>query len=97
MKELNINELSLEQKIGQLFVVRKLGDTTDPYNREFVYEMMEKGCVGGIQVACDESCDEAIKEIKSHADYPLLICNDMEKGFPLSEYTRGRHLRRQIS
>ena len=27
MKELNLNELSVEQKIGQLFVVRKLTDT----------------------------------------------------------------------
>lgn len=86
MKELNLNELSVEQKIGQLFVVRKLTDTTDPTNRDFVYEMMEKRCVGGIQVAFD-NCEDEIKEIKSHADYPILICNDMERGFPLSEYT----------
>ncbi len=82
IKELKLEELSLEQKIGQLLVARKITDTSDPTNREFVYEMLEKRCVGGIQVACDENAEREIAEIKHHADYPLLICNDMERGYP---------------
>lgn len=84
MKSLNIDELTIEQKIGQLFVVR----TSVLYeeDKEFIFEMLEKGCVGGIQVPVLPGCEERIKEIKAHADYPVLICADMEQGFQLSDY-----------
>lgn len=47
--------------------------------------MLKKGAVGGIQVRNFEGRDEFIKEVKEAADYPVLICADMEHGFPGSE------------
>ena len=83
MKSLNINELSTEQKIGQLMVARGFIDEKD---REFIYEMIEKRALGGIQMSFDPGYENEIREVLSHCDYPLLVCADMEKGFP-----RGKH------
>ena len=83
MKGLNINELTLEQKIGQLFVVRNYVDEED---RAFVYEMLKKRAVGGIQVRAVPGCEEETARIREIADYPVLICADMERGFPASPY-----------
>ena len=38
MKEIVLSELSIEQKIGQLLVVRKIHDEED---RQFIYQMLE--------------------------------------------------------
>ena len=83
MKPLNLDELTVEQKIGQLFVVRNYVDDED---RAFVYEMLEKRAVGGVQVRVNEDCAAENARIREHADYPVLICADMEKGFPISPY-----------
>lgn len=76
---LNIDELSVEQKIGQLIVVR---NTRSDEEREYLCEMLAKKCVGGIQMNPDGTHDEEIAEYKRIAGYPVLICADMEKGFP---------------
>lgn len=82
MKELVLEELSIEQKIGQLLTVRGFLDDND---RSFVYEMLEKKAVGAVQVRYTPNCHQLISEIKSHADYPVLIVSDMECGFPGSK------------
>ena len=83
IKPLKLEELTIEQKIGQLFVVRNYVDDED---RAFVYEMLEKRAVGGVQVRVNEDCMAETARVQSHADYPVLICADMERGFPLSPY-----------
>jgi len=83
MKELNIRELTVEQKIGQLLCVRGYLDEED---RNFVYEMLEKKSIGAVQVPCVNGNAEEIKRINAHAGYPVLICSDMETGFPMSKY-----------
>ena len=83
MKRLNIHELTTEQKIGQLFVVRNYVNDED---REFVYEMLEKRAVGGVQIRVNDDCKAEAERVQSHADYPVLICADMERGFPLSQW-----------
>ncbi len=83
MKSLNINELTDEQKIGLLFVVRGIIDEDD---RNFIYEMLENKSVGGFQMSFADGYENEIAKIKSHCDYPLLICADMEKGFPAGKY-----------
>lgn len=87
MKELVLSELSIEQKIGQLLVVRKIHDEED---RQFIYQMLENRSIGGVQVNCagatDELVTEEVRKIHEHADYPVLVCADMESGFPLSPY-----------
>jgi len=81
MKELNIKELSVEQKIGQLLVVRGYKNEED---KKFIMEMLEKRAVGGVQMCNCDGYDSFISEIREKADYPILICADMENG-----YTRG--------
>ena len=83
MRSIDINELSVEQKIGMLFVVRNL---RDPEDREFVLDMIKKRAIGGIQVPATATCAEKTAEIRALADYPILICADMEQGFPNSPY-----------
>ncbi len=82
MKELNLNELSIEQKIGQLLVVRGYLDEQD---KAEIYEMIKEKKVGGVQVPCGSESAEEIKRIKELADYPILICSDMESGFPIGK------------
>ncbi|MBQ4630737.1 MAG: hypothetical protein IJB70_07135 [Clostridia bacterium] len=83
-KSLNINELTLEQKIGQLLMVRGFIDDND---RKFIYEMMEKRAVGAVQVPYNlADYKRDIKEINEHTDYPILIFADMERGFAQGDY-----------
>ncbi len=79
MKELDIKELSVEQKIGQLLVVRGCNDEED---KKFIYEMIDKKAVGGVQMCFCDGYKDFMDEIKSRADYPILICADMENGYP---------------
>lgn len=79
MKELKLEDLTIEQKIGQLICVRGFIDEAD---KEFVFEMLEKKAVGAVQIRYREGCEELIAQIKQKAGYPLLICADMEHGFP---------------
>lgn len=82
MYELNLNDLSIEQKIGQLIVARRWDNKEDV---EFVFEMLEKKAVGAVQVIYYEGCEELIAKIQEKAGYPILVCADMEHGFPGSE------------
>lgn len=80
MKSLNLVELTVEQKIGQLMMVRGFIDDAD---REFVYQMMEKRSVGAIQIPPRlVDYKKEIEKVKEHTDYPILIYSDMETGFP---------------
>lgn len=83
MEQLRLEALSVEQKIGMTLVVRGYRDEED---RDFVYEMLRKKSIGGVQVACRPGCEEETARIRELAGYPVLICADMEKGFPASEY-----------
>ena len=85
MKKLVLEELTLEQKIGQLLMVRGFINEED---RAFVYEMMEKRCVGAIQIPPTlMDYKKEIAEVKKHTDYPILIFADMESGLPTGEHT----------
>lgn len=84
MRTLNIAELTVEQKIGQPLMVRGFVDDAD---REFVYQMMENRSVGAIQIPADRTdYKKEIAEVKRHADYPILIFPDKERGSPVGEY-----------
>ena len=78
----DVSSLTLEQKIGQLICVRWYNTDED---KQFLFDMLKKGAVGGVQVRSFEGRDEFIAKIKEAADYPVLICADMEHGFPGSE------------
>ena len=78
----DIGKMTLEQKIGQLICVRWYNTEED---KKFLFDMLKKGAVGAVQVRNFEGRDEFIEKIKKAADYPVLICADMEHGFPGSE------------
>ena len=85
MKPLKIEDLTLEQKIGQLLMVRGFMDEED---RKYIYEMIEKRCVGAVQAPFHLlECDENIRAVKERADYPILIFADMERGYGRAGYT----------
>ena len=83
MKELKLEEMTLEQKIGQLFCLRWLWSEQDI---DDVCEALSKGALGGIQVKWKDwfghKPQEVIARFREAADYNVLICADMEQGFP---------------
>jgi len=86
---LKLEELTLEQKIGQLLCVRSIRPIKDGEeeneNHKYVMEMLRKKCVGGIQVASLPGCEKEIANLREAAGYPVLICADMERGLRGSE------------
>lgn len=88
MRALVPEELSVEQKIGQLLVARCYVDQDD---RKFIIDMVKKKCVGGVQMCFGEEQKSLVSEILEIADYPILVCADMENGYPggLVKYPTG--------
>lgn len=83
MTELNLNELSIEQKIGLLICARGYVDEND---KAFILEMVKKKSLGGIQMCHFPGYKEFMVELRALADYPILICGDMENGYLGGEY-----------
>lgn len=85
MKPLNINELSTEQKIGQLIIA-----CCDSFkmDKEYIFEMLRDKRIGGVEVnyPSAEKCREEIAAVNEAAGYPVLVCRDMEQGCPGGEY-----------
>lgn len=81
MKNLILEELTTEQKIGMLFCARRCGKAEE---FEQTLEMIRKRSLGSVQVPINDKTPEIIKAIKEAADYPILIINDMEQGYPRS-------------
>ena len=74
-------QLTVEQKLGRVLCARvvELGD-----NLDFTLEMIKQQAVGCVQVTINGKAKETIARLREAADYPLLIINDMERGYPLS-------------
>lgn len=80
---LKLEDLTVEQKIGQVLIARGFGPGS-PENVDFILEMVKKKAVGGIQIGPSDFGLEKIREIQEMAEYPVLICCDMENGYPAS-------------
>ncbi len=87
MNPLDINSLSSEQKIGQMLLMR------NPINQEdfdYVIDMVRNRTLGGIHISHKyvtekyyvKSEREILDKVLAAADYPILICEDMEYGYP---------------
>ena len=76
------DELTVEQKLGRVLCMRA---TDNPDNYAFTLEMVRRRAVGCVQVPINERSAAVIAELRAEADYPLLIYNDMERGFPPAE------------
>lgn len=92
LKELKLEELSVEQKLG-LATVSFTFDSTrqlDSENVDYLESLIKNHSLGGIWVnPKNRQNDAAIKRLKEAADYPLLVFTDAEAG--IGEYTTGRH------
>ncbi len=85
MKELRLEELSAEQKLGMLIssLIYSGGPAAD---KEFTLDLIRKHSLGSVWVnAHDQNRDQIIAEVREAADYPIIIISDSETG--IDEYT----------
>ncbi|HOF19017.1 MAG TPA: glycoside hydrolase family 3 N-terminal domain-containing protein [Phycisphaerae bacterium] len=81
MRALALNELTTEQKIGQMLLARR------PVNREgfeAILDLIRDRCLGGLHLSeslPDLPVPRMVEKIHEVADYPLLLCENMEQGF----------------
>lgn len=76
MRVLRLDELTIEQKIGQMLLCRQPLDIED---KDFVIELIKNRSLGGIHIK--NTPEFSVQEFVDAADYPLLICENMEYGF----------------
>ena len=79
MKQLKIEELSTEQKLGMVFCARRF----EAEDIEFTIEMIKKRALGCVQLPAHRK--DVIEKILAAADYPILVFNDTEMGYPVSK------------
>ena len=78
---LTLEQMTPEQKIGRVLCARRFNDKDDI---DFTLELVRNNACGALQLPFNDKTAELIKMFREEADYPLLIINDMERGFPLS-------------
>lgn len=79
MKQLKLEDLSVEQKLGQLICARSLKTQDD---RDFAFGLMRDHALGGVQAPVNATAvADIIEPTLANADYPILIGADMERGF----------------
>ncbi|MBE7042372.1 MAG: hypothetical protein E7399_02640 [Ruminococcaceae bacterium] len=74
-----IAKMTTEQKLGMLFCARKFEEE----DIQFIIEMLKKKALGCIQLPAGYR--EITSRILAEIDYPVLIINDTETGFPTSK------------
>ena len=82
------SELSIKQKIGMMLIART---PVDEESYQFTLDLIRNHSLGGIHFRAVDSTPnfpvdskrikELIKEVKETANYPILICEDMESGY----------------
>jgi len=82
MKNLKLEELSVEQKIGMLFCARSFA-AGNPEDLEFTLDLIRNHALGCIQLPYKNT--ELMKKVREAADYPIIIVMDMEMGYPGSQ------------
>ncbi len=76
-----LEDLSVEQKIGQLLTARQL---PEPDELSFAIELAKNHALGAIQVPTTREAMTTLGDrVKDAADYPILVGADMEKGCPM--------------
>ncbi|MBE7026578.1 MAG: hypothetical protein E7410_03310 [Ruminococcaceae bacterium] len=81
---LNIDEMTLEQKLGMVLCARRF-DIKDG-DIDYIIELIKKRALGCVQLPANkpEVMEKILAAIKE-ADYPVLIFNDTETGFPTTK------------
>ena len=83
MKLLNLEEMTIEQKLGMTYCARP----GCPEDWDFIFEQIKKRAIGCIQVSFKRP--DRVKQILETADYPIIIVCDTEGGFPGSDLPRA--------
>ena len=82
MRNLKLEELSTEQKIGMLLCARSF-NYSDENDVEYTLELIRNHSLGCVQVPFRKP--DVVKKILETADYPIIMVLDMEMGFPTSK------------
>jgi len=75
----DINKMTLEQKIGMVLCARRF----HPEDVVFIKKLIKNRALGCIQFHAKDK--EIIEDVMSVADYPIIVVNDTESGFPGSD------------
>lgn len=76
---LKLEEMTLEQKLGMVLCARRFQEE----DVEYIIERVKNHALGCIQGQAAQP--EILEKILAAADYPLLVINDTETGFPTSD------------
>ena len=79
MNFLKIEDLSIEQKIGMVLCARRFWEE----DMEFILELVKNHALGSIQPHATQP--EVLKRVLEVADYPIIVVNDTEQGFPTTD------------
>ena len=80
MEFLKLEEMTVEQKIGMVMCARRFWNEGDT---DFILELVKKRALGCMQAPTWNT--EFVKKVKETADYPIIIVNDAERGYPNSD------------
>jgi hypothetical protein len=88
---LTLEQMTPEQKLGRVLCFRGMHN---PDNIEFALEMLEKNACGPLNVGtyATNLRPDLIKTLRKAADYPVLIVEDMELGYPKSKLPKNTRL-----
>ena len=78
---LTIEQMTPEQKLGRVLCFRRTHLAED---LDFTLEMIKKEACGCVQVHLTDKTRALTEKLRAAADYPLLIVNDTERGYPPS-------------
>jgi len=76
---LDVNSMTLEQKIGMVLCARRFREDDIP----FVKELIKKRALGSMQLPAYNPA--IVEDVLSVADYPIIVVNDTESGFPTTK------------
>ena len=76
-----LEQMTPEEKLGRVLCARRFETQEDI---DFTLDLVKRGACGALQIKFNDKTRELIETFRAAADYPILIINDMECGFPLS-------------
>lgn len=76
-----LEQMTPEEKLGRVLCARRFETQEDI---DFTLDLVKRGACGALQIRFNDKTREMIKTFRDAADYPIIVVNDMECGFPLS-------------
>ena len=82
---LQLDQLTPEQKLGRVLCARRFNTQDDI---DFTMELVKNEACGCLQMPFNDKTEALIKMYREAANYPLIVVNDMESGYPLSSLAK---------